>query len=486
MDEKLQEFLAGMLKNQEAMTALLASAKANGGPQIGTKQAGTPIVPPWYGQQGLFGYLESDVIINASVNDIGIAAWLNWYGSIYRNREQAILSQMSKDPDGVNQTGPCSDCPSYLFQGCSMTWCFGRLCCETPELLADDMGVRPNENYPIRRWYGSVRGGGPQGSVIGRNDEWALVMAAHCLRGHNAQLMWPGNPSNNAALGGYQEPKGLDMLINTGYIDIWTGATCDAADSEVKAFNRQLVCDASNTNAWTIYQYMVQMYRTIQYRALTGLGSPIDPMEMLWVSAPEVIDCIIDCLACTYYPCLAGTGSGAMRFDGATAADFRDRMVREQVFHIDGVDIPWMKDPFVTKETGLAFGDETCADLFLLTRRHGPMELTFGEYQDFNRAPDNSMFGQNPDNIFPTDGGRFLWAVDYLKWCAVASGLLKTRIITLAPWLCGRLTDVCCRTPQHYPSPEPDSVYFPDGGHGTPLGKSLYDICADEDLTPAE
>jgi len=481
MDEQLQKFLSEMLKSQADVAAILAGAKA-GGMQIGAKQpAGTPIVPPWYGQQGLFGCTEDDVLINASVNDVGIASWLNWYPSIDHQRTHGILSQMSKDTSDTKQTGPCTDCPSYEFKGCSMTWCFGRLCCETPELLADQMGVRPYKNHPIRRWYGAIPGG-PQGSVIGRDDEWALVMAAHCLRGHNAQLMWPGNPSNNAALGGYMEFKGLDMLINTGYVDIMTGATCDAADSEVKAFNRQLVCDSGTTNPWTIYQYMVQMYRTIQYRAMTGLGAPIDPMDMVWVSAPEVIDCIIDCLACTYYPCLAGTGSTALQISAERAANFRDRMVREQVFHIDGVDIPWFKDPFSTVETGLAFGDETCADLFLLTRRHGPMELTFGEFQNMATAPDNKFFGQNLEHIFSTDGGRFLWAIDLLKWCGIASGLLKTRIITLAPWLCGRLTDVCCRTPQHYPSPDPGSVYAVDGGHGTPLGKSLYDICADEDL----
>lgn len=483
MDEQLTKILETLAVGQNDMAALMASMKGNA-LGVGLKQpAGTPIVPPWYGQQGLFGCRESDILINASVNDIGLSGWLNWYPSIYRNREQGILSQMSKDTSGVKQTGPCTTCPSYEFKGCSMGWCFGRICCETPEFLADDLGVLPHENVRIRRWYGAIEGG-PVGSVIGRDDEWAMVMAAHCLRGHNAQLVWPGTPYNNAALGGYQEYKGLDMLINTGYVDIVTGVACDAADSEVKVFNRQLVCDSSNTNPWTIYQYMVQMYRTIQYRAQVGLGAPINPMEMLWVSAPEVIDGVIDCLACTYYPCLAGAGSGQLQISADRAAAFRDEMYERQVLHIDGVDIPWLKDPFVTKETGLAFGDETCADLFLLTRRHGPMELTFGEFQDMSKAPDNTMFGKDPVHIFHTDGGRFLWTIDFLKWCAIASGLLKPRIITLAPWLCGRLTDVCVRSPQHYPSPDPSSTYFVDGGHGSPIGKSLYDYCADEDLTP--
>jgi len=269
-------------------------------------------------------------------------------------------------------------------------------------------------------------------------------------------------------------------------VDIHTGATCDAVDSDVKAFNRQIPCDAANTNVYTLYQMMVQLYRSIQYRAQRGLGAVINPSDMVWVSAPEVIDGIIDCIACSYYPCLAGTGSGALQINAQAAADFRDRMYSQQVFHIDGVDIPWFKDPFVTSTTGLAFGDETCADLFLLTRRHGPIELTFGEYQDMARAPDTSMFGVNSrPNVFSTDGGRFLAAVEFLNFCAKAKLLIKPRIITLAPWLCGRITDICVRTPQHYPSPDPDSPYFPDGGHGTPLGKTLYDLCADEDLTPS-
>jgi hypothetical protein len=228
---------------------------------------------------------------------------------------------------------------------------------------------------------------------------------------------------------------------------------------------------------------MVQMYRTIQYRAQGGLGGPIDPMEMLWVSVPEVIDGIIDCIACTYYPCQAGAGSANLNISADMAANFRDRMYREQVFHIDGIDIPWLKDPCVTHTTGLRFGDETCADLFLLTRRHGPMELLFGEYQDMATAPDKTMFGVDANShAFSTDGGRFLATVEWLKWCATASLLLKPRIIVLAPWLCGRITNVCVRSPQHYPSPEPTSSYFVDGGHGTPLGKSLYDYCGDTNL----
>lgn len=485
--EALSASLSSLAQGQKDLAAALAGIRGPG-LAFGQKEPpGAPVVPPWYGQQGLFGYQESDVLINASVNDIGIGGWLNWYGSIYRNREQGLLTQMSKKED-ITQTTPCSECPSYDFKGCTMSWCFGRICADTPELLADDMGVRPSVQYPIRRWYGGVPGGGPQGSVIGRDDEWAMVMAAHALRGHQAQMMWPGNPVNNSAGGGYAEFKGLDLLVNTGYVDVWTGVTCNAADSEVKAFNRQLLCNASNTNVWTIYQYMVSMYRTIQYRAMTGLGSPINPMDMVWVSAPEIIDCIVDCLACTYYPCVTGAGlhvDTELVIDAARAAEFRDRMYAGQVFHIDGVDIPWIKDPFVTKETGLRFGDETCADLFLLTRRHGPMELTFGEYQDMNQAPDETMFGRPTNgNLFTTDGGRFLGVVEWLKWCTQASLLLKPRVITLAPWLNGRLTDVCCRSPQHYPSPEPASPYFVDGGHGSPLGKSLYDACADEDLTP--
>lgn len=477
MPEK--DVLKMLAETQQQMAKLLSF-------QAGEKAAtGVPIVPPFYGQQGLFSYLADDVIINASVNDVGIASWLNWYPSIYRNREQALLSQISKKA-GATQDGPCDTCPSYEFKGCEMSFCFGRFCRETPEFLADDMGVLPSVQYPIRRWYGAVPGGGPTGSVIGRDDEWAMVMAGFALRQTLAQMMWPGSPGNNSALGGYREFKGLEMLINTGYVDVQTGALCDAADSDVKSFNRQIVCDSASTNPYTIYQYMVMMYRIIQYRANTGLGSYINPADMLWVSVPEVIDGIIDCLACTYYPCLAGAGSTQLQISADRAATFRDDMVKRQVFHVDGVDIPWMKDPFMTSETGLAFGDETCADLFLLTRRHGPMEVLFGEYQDMIKAPDQKMFNlPNPEAaLFTTDGGRFLATVERIKWCYTASLLLKPRVITLAPWLNARLTDVCVRSPQHYPSPVPTSTYFVDGGHGTPLGKSLYDYCADEDLTP--
>lgn len=466
---------------------LVAEALSVAARQIASGQkapAGTPVVPPWLGQQGLFSYRADDIVLNASLGDVGIAQWLNWYPSIYRNREQALISQMSKEYPETKQTTPCTTCPSYEFKGCEITFCFGRICTETPEFLADDMGVRPSSQYPMRRIYGSEPNIGTLPAQITRDDEWAFVMAGLALRGRLNQMIWPGTPANDSAGGGYREFKGLDMLINTGYRDVETGALCAAADSDVKAFNNQFVCDTGSTNAYTIYQYMVQLYRVIQLRAWMSFGSPINPADMVWVSAPEVIDGIIDCLACTYYPCLAGVGSTALALSADGAANFRDRMVAQQVFHIDGVDIPWVKDPFVTKTTGLAFGDATCADLFLMTRRHGPMELVFGEFQDMAKLPDEKMFGlATPQStLFSTDGGRFLWTTERIKWCYTASVLLKPRVIVLAPWLQGRITDVCVRTPQHYPDPDPSSTYFVDGGHGTPLGKSLYDYCGDADL----
>ena len=474
--EALTKEIAKLSANQGELARVLASL------QTGRKQpTGTPLVPPIYGQQGLFSYRADDVIINAAVNDVGISGWLDWMPSIYRNREQAIISQASKDPDDSHQDGPCDTCPGTLGKGCEMSGCFGRICVESPEFQVDELGIRPSIQYPMRRVYGQIPG---QGQIPWeRDDVVAAYLVGHGAAQHLAQMIWPGTPANNSAGGGYMEFKGFDMLINTGYVDVETGAICTAADSDVKAFNRQLPCDTGSTNPWSIYAYMVQMYRSIQYRAMAGLGSRIDPADMLWVSVPEGIHGIIDCLACTYYPCLAGTGSANLAIDAGQSAAFRDRMVAEGVFHIDGVDIPYLKDPYVTHDTGLAFGDETCADLFLLTRRHGPLSLIFGEYQDMSVAPDNTLFGKPESVIFPMDGGRFLGTIEYLKWCTTMSLLLKPRIIVLAPWLCGRITNICVRSPQHYPSPDPSSVYFPDGGHGTPLGKSLYDYCADEDLT---
>lgn len=450
----------------------------------GKAPVGTPVVPPWLGQQGLFSYRADDTILNAALSDVGIAAWMNWYPSVDRNREQALISQMTKDHCGANQTGPCTTCPSYVFKGCEISFCFGRLCTETPEFLADDMGVNPSSQYPVRRIYGSERNTGALPSPVTRDDEWAWTMAGIAMRGRLNQMMWPGTPANNSALGGYREFKGLDMLINTGYRDVETGALCAAADSDVKAFNNQFVCDTNSTNPYNIYQYMTQLYRTIQMRAMMSFNESINPADMVWVSAPEVIDGIIDCLACTYYPCLAGVGSTALNLSADGAARFRDNMVANQVLHIDGVDIPYLKDSTVTKTTGLAFGDATCADLFLLTRRHGPMELVFGEFQDMEKAPDQKMFNlPNPEAaLFASDGGRFLWTVERIKWCYTASVLLKPRVIVLAPWLQGRITNVCVRSPQHYPDPNPASAYFVDGGHGTPLGKELYDYCGDRDL----
>jgi len=367
-----------------------------------------------------------------------------------------------------------------------MDFCFGRICVDTPEFKVDDFGVMPCELHPIRRLYGAVPGktGGAQMTTISRDDEWAMVMAGAAMAQYNQAMLWSGNPATNNSAGlGYLEYKGLDLLVNTGYGDVHTGAECDALDSVVLDFNNQYIC--ADGNDPDIYRLLVAILRTIHYRAQTGLNVQLQPRDMVIVSAPEIIDCLIDCIACTYYPCVAGAGSDKIQINAERAAAFRDRMVAQQVIHIDGQDYPYIKDPWVTKITGLAFGDETCADIFVLVRQAGALEVLYGEFQDMSKAPGNRMFGRDTsDHVWWTDGGRFLNTVEFLKWCVQASVLMSPRVILKAPWLQGRITNVCCRSILHYPDPDPTSPYFVDGGHGSPMGKSLYDMCADEDLTP--
>ncbi len=123
---ELQAMLAKMAQNQDTLTELAKFQLAQKEP------AGTPIVPPIYGRQGLFGHCDDRTIINASVQDAGLTSWLNWRPSILRNEPIPVLTHASMSDDQV-QDGPCDTCPQAQFGGCTMDFCFGRICVDTPE-----------------------------------------------------------------------------------------------------------------------------------------------------------------------------------------------------------------------------------------------------------------------------------------------------------------------------------------------------------------
>ena len=85
------------------------------------------------------------------------------------------------------------------------------------------------------------------------------------------------------------------------------------------------------------------------------------------------------------------------------------------------------------------------------------------------------------DDIAITDGGRYAIIRDNERGCFDVQEYVKPRIVAVAPWLLGRVQNVCCDVLQE---PYPDvtgsgRVYELDGGRTSTPVPTLYGDCLD-------
>src|SRR3990170_1691424 len=209
-------------------------AQQNGGYAYGKKATGTPTLANYlYEEGGLFGRCDgTSTLINALVGPIGYEKVLTWMGT---DTEREFVDAWSDiDITAGEQSTVCGNCQTASMRACAQFYCFGRFCRQSQELQFDRIGLRANGGVPIKNLFGSITGpdGGvlvPQGAAISDDFYIQTALVGYALRLRNAQLLWSGNPINNA--GAYAEHAGFQLLVNTGKFDAYTQIACNALDS---------------------------------------------------------------------------------------------------------------------------------------------------------------------------------------------------------------------------------------------------------------
>lgn len=443
-----------------------------------------------YSAGGLFGTCDSDpTLINALVSPFGYGAVLTWMGSKLEN--EITDSFTCIESSTYDQSTDCAACGKPTLYKCAQATCFGRLCQKTDEMVFDRIGLMANAGVPVKVLYGNITD--PFGNILypqGSTMDNALLVqaqaAAYNLRRRVGQLMWAGDPANN--VGGYEEPAGFDLLINTGKADARTGADCDGLDSTIMDFGSSVV---GATGSPSIVQYVSGMVRTIRYRIDTG-GFGADGAEIDIVMHPTLWDCVAAAWACEYgLQCNSWTSDGirGMSNDALAVADLRDKFMSAMSIPIDG------KYYRVVLDNGIetANSDQLrCSDIYVITRTlpgapNGGL-ITYGEYQDLNATAGSAIaflkkhFGGA--NVDITDGGRYLLAYDTSgSFCFDVSVLLKWRMRSLMPQLSGRVTNVCCDPWGTYPDPSGSGLDYDICGGATDSSMPyLYGDCFDGGL----
>jgi hypothetical protein len=273
--------------NENELMAALAKSLA---PHL-AKASGTPDYPvDIYGNTGLFGVCGAeDTLINAMVGPLGVERILTWRPSIYDSPIYDALVNISTTTNA--QSSGCADCGKPVFKECAQTYCFGRVCQQTNESQADNLGMSLNRGVPRLALFGDVKDAGgnviiARGNQITDQFTLDLAAAAYNLRLDMAQLNITGNPANN--VGGRLQPTGLQLIVNTGKVNVLTGTACDAMDSVLLDFGSATVGAAG---APSIVAYITALVHSINYR-LQGAGFSQDGSNVFIVMHPTLWECV--------------------------------------------------------------------------------------------------------------------------------------------------------------------------------------------------
>lgn len=439
----------------------------SGGYAQGYKATGSPSYGPYlYEGGGLFGRCDgSSTLINALVGPIGFERVLTWVGT--DTEKEFVDAWTDIVINSGEQETACGNCATAAMKACAQFYCFGRFCRQSQELQFDRLGLRANGGVPIKNLFGSITGPDgavlvPQGSAITDDFYTQAAMVGYALRLRNAQLLWQGNPANNA--GAYQEYNGFQVVVNTGKFDAYTQIACSGLDSFLLNYGNNAPAADGATAIRTWFHRMVNQFRIRADRA----GLDWDTAQMYIVMTPNLWDCIARVYACAGVDLCTLTNAQNNTFQNADQAQARyEQYLNSMELPIDGRMYPVVLDSQIPETAGQANG--ICSDIYFITTEISGRTITYGNFQDFNKTYGRvrqemiSMYGS--DDIAITDNGRYALIRSQVRGCFDVQAVTKPRIVAEMPQLLGRIRNVCCNvTGQPYPDATGSGRVYPVGG----------------------
>lgn len=296
-----------------------------------------------------------------------------------------------------------------------------------------------------------------------------------------AGIIYTGNPTNNTSGGGYKEPQGLDIIINTGHRDAENAQLCPAADSIVRSFGLINISTATADQRGQLVRLISYIYRNLQQNAGQMNLAPLELVLSMRFSLFYELTEIWPIAYSSYRDSMVPTGStnfinnmDAQRMRDEMRADLIMR--RGQYLLIDGQRVPVVIDDSIT-ETTQANGALSSSIYFVPLRILGGREATFLEYFDYGAANVLKNSGMMaPDGSYSvSDNGRFLLhKKPPTNFCTQLLALTEWRVVCTTPHLAARITNIAYSPLIHERSGDPSSNYFADGGRTSRAGSPSY------------
>lgn len=443
-----------------------------------------------HGPQGQLTWPGVDPgVFNVTMGGRSLLSQLPATPSVNTNPTYLTITGVQGDT-GSEKNTVCADAPvAGLMKSCLTTSVFGRYERATQELEVNRLGARLDRADPLdlRLLNSPLTTSLPFGNLgmeatpadVLTNEVsrkfWERNVSFHRLL---TKQLWRGNPATgNTAGGGYKEMTGLDLLINTGYVDAENGQACAAMDSIVRNFNHGRL-DLNATVQNNLIAQIVDIFYQLKSRADRAGVSPVR-----WAIAmkPQLFYEITKFWPCTYLTsnCLqAGTGTPLFT-NSSDAIRFRDEMRSGEYLLIDGERVDVILDDGIDEDDGNNSGGnfpKGCfeTDIFFL-----PMSMVGGQsvlYLEYFQYQNPSIQDAIGNMILARIEGAFITWPRQTNLCIQWQSKIEPRLVLRTPWLAAKLQNVVYCPIQHERDIYPEDPYFTNGGRTTRSGPSYHSL----------
>lgn len=430
------------------------------------------------------------VVFSAAMGGQSLLSQLPATPSVNTNPTYYTLTGVSADT-GSEKSGVCDDAPiAGLAAACLTTSVFGRYERSTSLLELNRLGQRIDRADPLdlrlvnspltsRLPFGANAADATPADVLTNETArkfWERNISFHRLL---MKQLWRGNPATgNTAGGGYKELTGLQLLINTGYVDAETGTACPAVDSYIHNFNHGRIDTA--TGGTNLVAAMTNMYYQLKSRAQRA---GVWPVRFAIAMRPQLFYQISAIWPCQYMTtnCTPASAGTPLNMDATDIVRFRDEMRGGSYLMIDGDRIEVIQDDGIDEDDGTNSAGNFprgCfeTDIFFLPMSVvGGQSVLYLEYFQYNNPSIQEALGNMV--LGRIEGGFLTWPRQ-TNQCVQWQSKIEPRLVLRTPWLAGRISDVVYCPIQHERDIFPEDPYFVGGGVTTRSGPSYKSLWA--------
>lgn len=390
----------------------------------------------------------------------------------------------------TEQSTECGDCISGETEACIQQMPTARVCRETKEMTITRIVDRLNRGdidlTLLNQQLGGTSAWHPgtemtQSNIMQIATAWALLFELPPLFMQKlSPMVYTGNPANNVGQA-YREFRGLQQLVNTGFLDAFANVTCPGLDSDVKDFNYGNVATQQNPSFYEILE-MAHFY--VQHNATRQGLSPVEHVVTMRAGLWQILSQLIPVqrVQAVLMNWVANANQRfTINFDGQAIANERDRLRDQKIIPLNGEMVRVVTDDGIPEldnanDANLDAG-EYASDVFVIPLTYlGNRQGTKIQYKDY-RAMSVEIAGTDGmiDGFYRSSpDGRFAWALVRNGACFKIQAYTEPRIILRVPQLAARIQNVKYVPQQHLRSPDPDSAYFHKGGVSTRAPTSYY------------